>query len=81
MRQASKRVPGGVGVGQIVAATAERRKPARAPGVNAGPAGSRRLLLADWLRIGRRRVGCKDFGQCCRGREMYLEGPAVRVVD
>lgn len=74
-------MPGGVGVGQIVAATAERRKPARAPGVIAGPAGWRWLLLAVWLRIGRRRIGRQDFGQCCRGREMHLEGPAVLVVD
>lgn len=74
-------MPGGVGVGQIVAATAERRKPARAPGVIAGPAGWRWLLLADWLRIGRRRIGRQHFGQCCRGREMHLEMLAVRVVD
>jgi hypothetical protein len=52
---------GGVGMGQIVAATAERRKPARAPGVIAGPAGWRWLSLADWLRIDRRRSGKGRF--------------------
>lgn len=55
-------MPGGVGMGQIVAATAERRKPARAPGVITGPAGWRWLLLADWLRIERSRAGCDLHG-------------------
>jgi hypothetical protein len=55
-------MPGGVGVGQIVAATAERRKPARAPGVITGPAGWRWLLLAGRFRIARSRAGYHLYG-------------------
>lgn len=51
-------MPGGVGVGQIVAATAERRKSAGASGVLAGPAGLRRLLLAGRHLYGGR-LGCR----------------------